>query len=460
MGRRTVAAEPALTVDRTAAHTMPRQLADALRDQIRRRVLRPGWQLPATRELARQLGVSRAVAQMAYDQLRAEGWVEGRTGAGTFVVDVGDLELPRGRGSRRRAEPAPAAALISLRPGTPLAAGRAEPGWRRAWREVSARVPPSGYPDPYGLPELRAAIAEYLARARGVACDPEEVLVTDGTTHGLRLLLAAGPHQRIGLEDPGYRSAARAIGAGRLVDCPVDGEGVVVDRLPPRLSAVYVTPAHQYPLGGRLTAARRTALIGWARRHHALVVEDDYDGEFRYDVEPLPALAQLDRGRVVYLGTVSKVLGPALRLGWLVADAALVERIAAWRSGMGDWPAWPSQRALLALLGDGQVDQAIKRDRRRYVKRRTRVCAALEPYGRVVGQDAGMHVSLLLPAGTDAEAVRSSAADAGVDVDTLAHYRRSIPGPPGLVVGYGGCSDAELDRGLDLLAAVLARAVG
>ncbi|MBO0828122.1 MAG: PLP-dependent aminotransferase family protein, partial [Streptosporangiales bacterium] len=373
---RNVAAELPVVLDRAAGAALPQQLADGLRDRVRTGELRPGWRLPSTRDLARQLRVSRAVVQAAYDQLHAEGWLVSRVGAGTYAAEVGTHSgdgRPRGRAtSRTPARPPDPGRRISLEPGVPWTEPVPTATWRRAWREVSAATPPPGYPDPAGLPELRAVVAEHLGRVRGIACSPDEVLVTAGTSHGLRLLLGAGfrPGARVGVEDPGYAAAVRCVRAAGMgvLDCPVDADGLVVAALPARRApaAVYVTPAHQYPSGGRLPAARRQALVDWARRHDVLVVEDDYDGEFRYDVAPLPALAQLDRGNVVYLGTASKTIGPALRVGWLVAEAHVVRTIARHRASIGDLPPWPAQRALVALFRDGHLDHAVKCARRRY----------------------------------------------------------------------------------------------
>ncbi|MQA05666.1 MAG: aminotransferase class I/II-fold pyridoxal phosphate-dependent enzyme [Streptosporangiales bacterium] len=457
---RSVPVELAVTLDRAAATALPQQLAGALRDRVRDGELRPGVRLPSTRDLARQLRVSRAVVQAAYDQLHAEGWLLGRVGAGTYVADVGGADTPTRPATPPR-QRATAARVVSLRPGVPLAETRPHPTWRRAWREVSASVPPAGYPDPLGLVELRAAVCEYLGRARGVACRPDEVMITTGTSHGWQLLLDAvlTDARRIGVEDPGYRKAVAAVRrAGReLVDVPVDRDGLIVDALPRdgALAAVYTTPAHQFPLGGRLPAGRRYALLDWARRHRSLIIEDDYDSEFRYDVAPLPALAQLDRASVVYLGTASKTLGPALRIGWLVADADVVARLAAFRSEVNDLPAWPVQRALLALFRDGHVDQTVRRVRRTYLDRCRRVCAALAPYGEIVGEDAGLHVNLLLPDAATEARVCAIAATNGVEVDALSDLRRSASGPRGLVVGYGANSDADLDYALATLVAAL-----
>lgn len=449
-----------LTVQRTGAAPLHLQLAEQLRAAVRDGRLRGGHRLPSTRELARQLVVSRAVTQAAYDQLQAEGWIAGRTGSGTFVSEVVPLRPSAGSG------PAPARPetehLLTLRPGVPYVGPQTDAGWRRAWREVSVQPPPRGYDDAAGLPALRAALAEHVGRVRGIGCGPENVLVTNGTTHGLRLLLAAErrPGDQIAIEDPGYLNAvAAAQDHGlRIVDAPVDADGLRVDTLGPDLSAVYVTPSHQYPLGGRLPVARRNGLVNWARRTGATVIEDDYDSEFRYDVAPLPALAQLDLDRVVHLGTLAKTLSPALRLGWLVASATVVEKLGAHRERTGDWPAWPMQAALLVMLRDGYLDHVVRRGRRLYAERRNLVCAVLSPYGEIVGQDAGLHISLLLPHELDDREITAAALAAGVSVAPLSEYRRSTTGRPGLVVGYASPSDRDLRRALDVLVTVLTAA--
>jgi GntR family transcriptional regulator/MocR family aminotransferase len=324
---------------------------------------------------------------------------------------------------------------------------------------VSTQSPPRGYDDAAGLPALRAALADHVGRVRGIACRPENVLVTNGTVHGLRLLLTVTrqPGDRIAIEDPGYLNAVVAARDHRLeiVDVPVDEDGLQVDALTDDAAAVYVTPSHQYPLGGRLPVARRNELIRWARRTGALLIEDDYDSEFRYDVAPLPALAQLDLERVVHLGTLSKTISPALRLGWLVASEETVDRLATFRANSGDWPGWPMQAALLAMLRDGYLDQAVRRGRRLYSDRRTQTVAALSPYGQVIGQDAGLHVTLLLPDDADDLRIAASARQAGVVVVPLSEYRRTVPGPPGLVIGYATPSTPDLHRALTLLTNVL-----
>ena len=445
-----------VTVRRDAGTPLHLQIAGQFREAVRDGRLRSGHRLPSSRDLARQLGVSRAVTQNAYDQLHAEGWIAGRVGAGTFVAELTPLANTPRSPSRPPAQRRP---LLSLRAGIPYVDRRPDPEWRRIWRAVGTKAPARGYDDPAGIPDLRVALAEHVGRTRGVACDPGNIVVTSGTTHGLRLLFSATRVRgdRIGIEDPGYRNAVNAASDHGLAiaDCPVDDDGVRVDELPGDLTAVYVTPSHQFPLGGRLPVARRNALVDWARRTGAVVIEDDYDSEFRFDVAPLPALAQLDLDRVVHLGTVSKTVSPALRIGWLVASEPVAAAVAAYRTTAGDWPSWPLQAAMLEMLREGYLDRSVKRGRRRYADRCARVCERLGPFGRITGRDAGLHITLELPAGTDEQLIADRARDAGVEVVPLAFYRRSVTGPAGLVIGYGAPADADLDTALDRLVLIL-----
>jgi GntR family transcriptional regulator/MocR family aminotransferase len=322
---------------------------------------------------------------------------------------------------------------------------------------VGALPLPGDYPDPRGIPELRAAIAAHVGRHRGLACTPDEVMVTSGTTHGLALLLDVLPPGPVAVEDPGYRAAVATVGhSGRpVVDVPVDAEGIRVDRLAQRgdLAAVYVTPAHQHPLGMAMSAPRRMALLAQARRLGAVVVEDDYDSEFRYDVAPLPALAPLDPERVIYLGTLSKAVSPALRIGWLVAPEALVAAIAERRLGRHDHPSWPLQQALLALLEDGYVERRLRTARRLYAERAEQVVARLARYGSLVAPTAGMYVTLATPTQVAARAVEL-ASRGGIEVPRLRDYCRTAR-LDGLVVGFGGIGSGDLARALDLLEAGL-----
>jgi GntR family transcriptional regulator/MocR family aminotransferase len=294
-----------------------------------------------------------------------------------------------------------------------------------------------------------------------VLCRPEEVMVTAGTTHAVGLVLAALGSGSLAVEDPGYRAAvATARQSGwRVLDVPVDRDGLDVTHLAAAaddVRAVYVTPAHQHPLGVTLSAGRRVALLAEARRRGALVLEDDYDSEFRYDVAPVPALTALDRDQSVYLGTASKLLHPALRIGWLVAPAHLVAELARLRAERHDHAPWPVQRALLTLLGEGHLDKSVRAARRVYAERGALVEDRLARFGSLARPVAGMYATLLLP-GPVADAVVAEGAAAGVDVPALADYSRSS-GRTGLVVGFGGVSDEELDTALDVLAAALRRA--
>jgi GntR family transcriptional regulator/MocR family aminotransferase len=436
----------ALTVDRNERRTLGAQIADAVRGQVTDGRLAGGTQLPSSRALAAELGVARAVTEQAYAQLVAEGWLEGRHGSGTFV----SASAPLARDARRRAAAPrrPVPELVRLDAGTPWIEPRHEAGWRRAWREVSAAHPPRGYPDHRGLPELRAELADRLGRLRGVDCHPDDVLVTAGTTDGLRQLLSVLPAGPVAVDDPGYRATAQTVTlAGReVVDVPALSPPDPV--LLGGCAAAYVTPAHQHPLGPTMSGTARLALLDIAR-HGPLVIEDDYDSEFRYDVAPIPALAGLSRDTVAYLGTASKSVSPGFRLGWLVAPPHLRDALDRSRTITHDMASWPVQRAFLSMLRDGYVDQVVRSARRVYAERAARVAEALAPYGGVHGPVAGMYATIEMPQAQAAAARRATRA-AGFDVPLLADYCRTHV-RHGLVLGFGGCTDAQL---ADALAAI------
>jgi len=450
-----------LRVDRNDPERLPAQLAAQIRERVRTGALVAGARLPSSRAVASTLGVSRAVAAAAYDQLVAEGWLAARRGSGTYVCDVRlPARSPRPTPMRR---PDTSTAPIDLRPGEPWTPATTSPAWRRAWREVAHAVPPADYPSTHGLPALRETVAEHLSRTRGLSCSPEQVMITTGTTHGLSLMLRhlyrAGA--AIALEDPGYRSAAEAARLGGWHRWParIDENGLDPDILaqaPDSVRVAYATPSHQYPLGVLMPIDRRVRLLEWARRRDAYVVEDDYDSQFRYDVAPLPTLADLGPDRVVYLGTVSKTFGAGVRLGWMVADPALIDALASARERLHDFTPWPTQRALLALLRDGEWDRLVRTARRKYASRDRLVQRRLEPYGRLSGVGAGIHTTILL----DAEVARTVAAEvgrAGVTVATVAESTWTNGDRDGLVIGYGNIGDDDLDRAIDLIADRLAR---
>ncbi len=429
-----------LTLDRAERTPLGSQIADQIRDGVIGGRLPVGGRLPSTRALAADLGVSRSVTEKAFDQLAAEGWLEARHGSGTYVA-AGAVTRSRRRAPRARPQESP---LLRLDTGTPWIDPRHRAAWRRAWRDVSADTAPAAYDDPAGLASLRAELATHLARTRGLTCDPDEILVTTGTIGGLDQVLAALPPGPVAHEDPGYRAAAEAIrAAGRDVrDLPA---AQVVTDLAGAVAA-YVTPAHQHPLGPVMPGSARVSLLDAATRAGAVVIEDDYDSEFRYDVAPVPALAALDRERVAYLGTTSKTVAPSLRLGWLVAPPALHRTILARRAVTHDVASWPVQRAFLSLLRDGYVDQVVRSARRTYAARAARVTELLLPHAEPILPVAGMYATVPM---SQARALRAhaSARAAGFEVPLLSDYCRSAR-LTGLIIGFGGCTDDELESAL------------
>jgi GntR family transcriptional regulator/MocR family aminotransferase len=454
-----------IVVDRADGDPLAAQVSTQVRAAVTHGALHAGDRLPSTRDLAATLGVSRTVVTTAYASLFAEGWLEGRHGSGTYVADVASAppapaRAPADADAPGPREPAPGAgSLVELRPGIPWAAGIDPAAWRRAWRYAGSQ-PPSPWPDPHGLPELRAELAAYLRRSRALSVSPADVLVTRGVSGGLALLAAAllSPGDKAGVEEPGYPAAREVLtrAGAQVVPCRVDAHGVVPEELPGDLRLLYTTPAHQYPLGGRLPVGRRQALTAWARKTGAVVVEDDYDSEFRYDVGPLPALYSMDPEVIVYLGTASKALTPAVGAGWLVASPALVERIARLRPDLGERMPEPVQHALLALLSSGDLERHIRRMRLEYARRRAAIVEALTPPCRLLGDTAGLHVVLELPAGLPPELVVAEAARQGVGLYALDRYFAGPPSISGLILGYGATPLTQVRRAAAVLATLLA----
>ena len=467
MARRTL--ELPLAADRDGPDALTSQIAGQLRDALADGRLATGERLPSTRTLAVLLGVSRTGDTAAYAQLFAEGWVEGRHGSGTFVAD-GALGRPATRG---KPEPVPppepgrgardglfelaGTSMIDLRPGIAWTEGIDGAAWRRAWRSAGDGVT-GDLPDPRGRADLRTALTGYLRRSRGVHCSAGQVVVTRGVAGSLGLLASLlRPGDQVGVEEPGYPSARAVFAAHglRVVPCPVDSGGLRVDALPGRLRLVYVTPAHQYPLGARLSVPRRRALTAWARDTGTLIAEDDYDGEFRYDVAPLPALFGMDPEVVVYLGTTTKILTPAMRIGWLAASPGLAARLAEAGSTLGDWASGPAQGALLSMITTGALERHIRRMRHDYARRRAAMTAAFHgrDAGRLLGDEAGMH--MILETRQPAAEVAAAAAERGVAVATLERYFAGPVTRNGLVLGYGGARLADVTRGCEILAGIL-----
>ncbi len=473
-------------LDRSQEAPLHRQLIGQLRDAIVAGRLTAGTKLPSPRHASKALRVSRNVIVTAYDELITEGYLTGRHGSGTYIggeragppgpvrpgAGIDDLpakaprwlqpqEPPRQPGR----EPAFDRDALAGDPGViEFRSGRSAieplpPGvWRRIWGEVGREPPPGDYGPALGDPTLRAAIAEHLGRSRGVVCDPARIVITTGAVQGIDLVaratLAAG--DTVGFEEPGATSARNILetrGAG-ILQIPVDEDGLRVDALStgpdaPRL--VYVTPAHQYPLGVRLSAARRAALLEWARAQDSLILEDDYDSEFRFGAPPLPALASLDvDGHVAYLGTFSKVLTPSLRVGYLVAPPALLDRLERLKLMTDYHTPWPVQRALAGFLGGGHLERHIRRMRRHYAAKRLALLdalAGLDGYAQVFGLEAGLHFCIELAPGLDASAVSRALRARGVIVTALADCYAGPVTRQGLILGYGGLSPEEIVRG-------------
>lgn len=428
-----------IVLDRTSRRALADQVAEQLRRAAADGLLRPGDRLPSTRGLAAALDVSRTVTAAAYEQLYAEGWLTARRGSGTFLqavpVAAGRPAVPRSSATVPVGDGG-----VDLRPGSPWAAGLNPAVWRRAWRRA-ADDPPEARPARAGSPAFRAAVEDHLLRHRGLALDAGDVLATNGTTAAVTEVALAllEPGDAVAVEEPGYPRAVGALRACgvRVVQVPVDADGLIVDALPDGVRAVYCTPAHQYPLGGRMPATRRSELVRWAREHRAWVFEDDYDGELRYDVAPLPLLGALGPDVVIHLGTTSKIISPALGVGWLVGPPDVTSAVVAYRETAGASPSLAGQRVLTALAGSGDLSRHLRRLRRELAVRRDEVVRRLGAVGLdVLGDKAGAHIVVPLRAPEAEGRVIEAAARAGVRVDGLARCFAGEPSLSGVTVGY------------------------
>lgn len=449
-----------LRVDRASARPLADQVAAQLREAALSGQLRIGERLPSTRKLAASLRVSRTVTAAAYDQLHAEGWISGRRGAGTFVAAV-----PAGSGCapaapRVELEPEEPPPVADLRPGSPWVAGIRSDVWRRAWR-AAGDAAASGDQVRAGLPGFRQVVAEHVLRHRGLVVEPSMVLATAGTSAAVQEFARAvlPPGAVVAVEEPGYQRAVGALRAAGLtvMAVPVDRDGVVVAGLPASVHAVYCTPAHQFPLGGTLPAGRRIELVAWARERGAWIIEDDYDGDLRYDVAPLPLLASLGPDVVVHLGTTSKIFTPTLGCGWLVAPAEVTTAVTLLRNDTGTGPSAAGQRVFTAVAGGGDLARHLRRVRTELAARRQLVVAALTGAGQdVVGDRAGAHIVVPLP-DTDTEGrLVAAARDHGLLVDGLGRYFAGRPYRAGLVIGYAAPRDRDvLSAGLEVIVALL-----
>jgi GntR family transcriptional regulator/MocR family aminotransferase len=447
-----------IEVERDSGVALHRQIEASIRDGVRSGRLRRGTALPPTRRLAAELGVSRGVVTEAYQQLVAEGYLTSRSGGYTRVAIGPELApTPAATG------PAPAPD-IDFCPCRGDGSAFPRTAWLRSMRRALGTAD-FGYVSGRGAPALREALAAYLNRVRGTSARPDDIVICNGYAQGIALIvqvLAAAGATRLAVEDPSADDdavpAARAAGL-EVVGVPVDVDGVRVEALD-RLEAdaLVLTPSHQWPTGAVLSAPSRAAAIRWARERDALIVEDDYDAEYRYDRAPVGALQGLAPDRVVYAGTASKTLAPGLRLGWLVVPSQLVDRVAEAKSLADRGSPVLDQLAFADFLDRGEFDRHLRRMRPVYGRRRDALLAALSadlPDFEPAGIAAGLHLVAYLPPGLRESALVEGAAHRGVAVYGLEPYRLSHAGRAGLIFGYATVDEATIARGVRLLAEVV-----
>ncbi|MCY0997699.1 PLP-dependent aminotransferase family protein [Myxococcus sp. MISCRS1] len=489
-----VMAATSVVLDGSTGASLQTQLVEALRSAIVSGRLGPGTRLLSTRALAEQVDVSRNTVLNAYSRLLSEGYLRGHLGSGTYVAS----ELPeRLQSSRRARQEAPGArhtpgisrrgsavaglpdvrlsapgipeSRLAFRMGTPAVDafpsdlwGRLlHTRWRRSWGDLLKRA------DPGGHPPLRRAVADYLATSRGVRCVPEQVIIVNGAQQAMSLAaqVLLDPGDAAWVEDPGYfasRGALVAAGA-TLVPVPVDDEGLDVEagaRLAPDARLAIVTPAHQFPLGVAMSPARRRALLAWAARSDAWIVEDDYDSEFRYEGRPLPALQGLSPdARVIYIGTFSKVVSPALRVGYLVVPESLVRAFCAARRFIDTHTPVVEQAVLADFLHEGHFSRHVRRMRVLYGRRQQALLEAarreLSGRLRLEPLHTGMHLVGWLPAGVDDGVAAARGIEAGVMTQPLSAFRVASRGPGALLLGYSCVPEDQIEEGVRLLARAL-----
>ena len=483
---------PPIGLDRRSQIPMYRQLYDWFRKAISEGQMRPGQRVPSTRGLASELTISRIPVLHAYEQLLAEGYFETFVGAGTCVagsIPDDTLNLSAARRAPQETAHKPGARGISRRGdgfmGTPEQPWLNVSGAFRVslpaldqfpigiWSKLVARHsrrPPRGimgYGDAMGYLPFREAIAEYLGASRGVRCEPSQILVTTGSQLALQLSaqVLLDPDDRLWMEEPGYPGARQAFmtAGAQLLPAPVDHEGMNVAEIIRRdrgARAVYVTPSHQYPLGATMSAPRRMLLLNWARRSGAWIVEDDYDSEYRFGSRPIAALQGLDSdARVLYIGTFSKVMFPALRLGYMVVPKDLAPAFSAARDAADLFSSTLYQAVMTDFIRDGHFARHIRRMRMLYMERRVVLAKAIQiqmgDWLEVIGAEAGMHLTALLPPGMDDVALSRQAVQNGVSAMPLSSCYSRPPARGGLILGYGGANLHQIHNGVRKLRMIM-----
>jgi GntR family transcriptional regulator / MocR family aminotransferase len=443
-------------IERESDIPLHEQIERSLREQIRTGRLPADTRLPSTRGMAEELGVSRGVVTEAYGQLAAEGYLTTRQGAPVRVA----------KAVRAAAARPPASSLVesysyNFHPGLPDLAGFPREAWLRSLRAALRDSPLDslGYPDPRGAPVLREALAGYLGRVRGADAEPEHIVVCTGFMQGLSLLcraLRAHGVERLALEDPGWHAHRLIVEQAGLetIPVPVDEHGLCVDVLARTdAAAVLVTPAHQFPTGAVLAPERRAALIEWAEEER-LIIEDDYDSEYRYDRVAVGALQGLAPEQIAYVGSASKRLAPGLRLGWMLLPSWLMWEVSAGKTIEDGGSEVVGQLALADFIARGEFDRHIRRMRLRYERRREVLLTALArwlPHAGASGANAGLFELVRIPEDVDESRLLRAAAERGVGAEGLALHRFSADGPPGVLLGYGSLSEPAIEQGARLL---------
>jgi GntR family transcriptional regulator/MocR family aminotransferase len=482
-------------LDDASTRPLRDQIYDWLRLEILEGRLAEGTRLPSSRALAGGMGISRFTVTDAYKRLFTEGYVTGQHGSGTYVAKIApapEAGVPEDAAqtepshrawstwSNRLAalpvarDPAPPAE-IDLRHAVPELELFPHTIWRRLLLRESKQVSLETrfYGPAAGMPRLREALAAYLRRSRSIPCIAEQVIITAGTHEGVDLLTRSWLDENdcVAMEEPGYPRTRRsfAVAGADLRAIPVDSEGLVVDRLPdlaPTAKLIYVTPSHQYPTGVVLSLSRRLALLDWAHRQGALIVEDDYDSEFRYGARPIPALAGLDAtragsGSVVYVGTFSKVLYPSLRIGYLVVPLDMVPRITAAKEATNRQAPYLEQATLAAFIDGGHFERHLNAMRRLYTERRATISRLLDDeLSDLLIRDrtsraAGLHIGFALDVDDSAEAIAERALAVGVKIDTATSCYTTPPERPAFLLGYASLSEETMREGLRRLRSVL-----
>lgn len=464
-----------------------RQLYDAVRDAVLSGTLPSGERVPATRTLARHLGVSRNTVLEAFEQLFAEGYLETEQGKGTFVAEgiavlsegqAADKEIPsqtpvlsaRGQllASSSLAHSQDQQRPLAFQAGLPALGHFPWKLWTRLTAQAAQHIANNpqrmGYIHSAGVPELRSALADYLRASRGVRCTAENVLIVSGTQHAIDLTvrLLVDPDEAVWLENPGYSSGhavVTALGA-KVIPVPVDADGLAFEHAPEAGKLAYVTPSHQYPLGMTMSLRRRLALLEHAKTHDLWLFEDDYDSEFRYAGKPLAALQSLDtHQRVIYAGTLSKVLFPGLRLGYVVVPPTLVDAFAAARALVDRTPPVLSQMTLALFIQEGHFARHIRRMRKLYQARRQALLEHIQPIGWLehLPSDTGLQFSVRLPDGWDDVAVSHVLLHAGIEAKPLSSYAHTPLPFAGLNLGYGAANETTIAVCSETMREVLAR---